>query len=166
MVFIIFHLLRSYNYFITLYITYVVYFHFLIICIINNIIIEKKKCIYMSNLNINSWLNIFLFLYIFHSSIHFQQLLTIMNYFPSPPTSPTMNSDKAMCGSCEQALDSVWYCANCHTKCNTCNRFLSQYEYCTRCWTFDTCTNQYIRKNQHHHHFYSSNNSSSSSLPL
>ncbi|KAI8880458.1 hypothetical protein K501DRAFT_191253 [Backusella circina FSU 941] len=90
-----------------------------------------------------------------------------MNYFPSPPTSPTMNNtNKPMCGSCEKTLDSDWYCADCHTKCNTCNRFLSQYDYCTRCWSFDTCTNQYIRKEQQHHYLYSSTNSSSSSLPL
>ncbi|KAI8880963.1 hypothetical protein K501DRAFT_9650 [Backusella circina FSU 941] len=68
-----------------------------------------------------------------------------MDFLPSPPSSPVM-MDKVVCGTCDKALSSDWYCSDCHTKCDTCNRFLSENEYCTRCWTFDHRCNGYIRK--------------------
>lgn len=72
-------------------------------------------------------------------------------YFPSPPSSPLMNSDeKVMCGSCDKPLSSDWFCSDCHTKCTTCNRFLGDAEYCTRCWTFDIQSHSFIQKEYHY----------------
>lgn len=77
-----------------------------------------------------------------------------MNYFPSPPNSPYLESfsithqtsDHVVCGACNKSLGSDWFCSDCHRKCNTCNRFLGQDEYCTRCWSFDPVKQQFSRK--------------------
>ncbi|CAO3646517.1 unnamed protein product [Cunninghamella echinulata] len=101
-----------------------------------------------------------------------------MNYFPSPPASPTpstfdeyddyltMNNnneddDKVTCGSCDKPLASDWFCSDCHKKCTICNRFLSN-EQCSRCWVFDSFKNTYVRKQQQQqqqYFIYSYNNS-------
>lgn len=77
-----------------------------------------------------------------------------MNYFPSPPNSPYLESfsihqqqvDHVICGACNKSLGADWYCSDCHQKCITCNRFLGQDEYCTRCWSFDPVSQQFSRK--------------------
>ncbi|CAO3614801.1 unnamed protein product [Mucor hiemalis] len=77
-----------------------------------------------------------------------------MNYFPSPPNSPYLESfsinqqqiNHVICGACNKSLGADWYCSDCHQKCITCNRFLGQDEYCTRCWSFDPVSQQFSRK--------------------
>jgi hypothetical protein len=81
-----------------------------------------------------------------------------MNYFPSPPNSPYLQSflipnqqqqqqnDHVVCGACNKSLGADWFCSDCHRKCNSCNRFLGQNEYCTRCWFFDPVNQQFSRK--------------------
>ncbi|KAI8337710.1 hypothetical protein BC941DRAFT_425998 [Chlamydoabsidia padenii] len=71
-----------------------------------------------------------------------------MTYLPSPPTSPLLASatEKVLCGSCDRALGTDWFCSSCHTKCSTCNRFLTGQEYCTRCWLYDHGHRTLIRK--------------------
>ncbi|SAM05789.1 hypothetical protein [Absidia glauca] len=69
-----------------------------------------------------------------------------MNFFPSPPSSPTPSSfDKVMCGECEKPLSSDWFCSNCHKHCDICNRFLTL-EQCSRCWVYDEYQHSYVRK--------------------
>ncbi|KAI9249643.1 hypothetical protein BY458DRAFT_525418 [Sporodiniella umbellata] len=74
-----------------------------------------------------------------------------MNYFPSPPPSPTMNPAQVFCGSCSKPLSSSWYCSDCHIKCKTCNRFLThRYEQCTRC----TLPRHNTNKNKYYYYFF------------
>ncbi|ORX43709.1 hypothetical protein DM01DRAFT_1387067 [Hesseltinella vesiculosa] len=69
-----------------------------------------------------------------------------MNYFPSPPSSPTPSTEeKVMCGACDKPLGDDWYCSDCHRKCEYCNRFLTN-EPCSRCWMYDTYHQTYVRK--------------------
>ncbi|ORZ09815.1 hypothetical protein BCR42DRAFT_423114 [Absidia repens] len=79
-----------------------------------------------------------------------------MNFFPSPPSSPTLNDDKVMCGECDKPLSSDWFCADCHKKCEFCNRFLTGMEQCSRCWVYDSYQHLYVRKTlqQQHQHQY------------
>ncbi|KAI8065838.1 hypothetical protein BC940DRAFT_334359 [Gongronella butleri] len=83
-----------------------------------------------------------------------------MNYFPSPPSSPTPSAadeDKVICGACDKRLGNDWFCSDCHQKCEFCNRFLTG-EPCSRCWTYDAYRETYVRKPaasavpRHHHH--------------
>ncbi|KAI8394103.1 uncharacterized protein BYT42DRAFT_609850 [Radiomyces spectabilis] len=77
-------------------------------------------------------------------------------FFPSPPSSPIQHAAdqiKVLCGSCDRALSSDWFCSDCHKKCATCNRFLSSQEYCSRCWSYDTLHNLYVRKPYQPHPF-------------
>ncbi|ORZ14510.1 hypothetical protein BCR42DRAFT_417055 [Absidia repens] len=69
-----------------------------------------------------------------------------MDYFPSPPSSPTPSTfDKVMCGECEKPLSSDWFCSDCHKRCDICNRFLTN-EQCSRCWVYDEYQHSYVRK--------------------
>ncbi|CAO3628680.1 unnamed protein product [Cunninghamella blakesleeana] len=100
-----------------------------------------------------------------------------MNYFPSPPASPTpstfdedddyMNindNDKVICGSCDKPLSSDWFCSDCHKKCTICNRFLTN-EQCSRCWVFDPFKNTYVRKQQQQPTYYYYSHYSSYFMP-
>ncbi|SAM05327.1 hypothetical protein [Absidia glauca] len=69
-----------------------------------------------------------------------------MNFFPSPPSSPTPSTfDKVMCGECDKPLASDWFCSDCHKRCEHCNRFLTD-EPCSRCWAYDAHQHSYVRK--------------------
>lgn len=109
------------------------------------------------------WISIVYILFTFSLSFpfFFTYTIIIMNYFPSPPSSPILlNSNSnhevvdtlAICGSCDKPLSSDWFCSDCHQKCTTCNRFLSENEYCTRCWKRDG--GSLVRKNNYHQHHY------------
>ncbi|KAJ8654098.1 hypothetical protein O0I10_010309 [Lichtheimia ornata] len=83
-----------------------------------------------------------------------------MYFLPSPPASPVEqyedfddfmmdddnNEANIVCGSCNKALGSDWFCSNCHKKCSTCSRLLTQSsdDYCTRCWVYIPSRNIYV----------------------
>lgn len=54
----------------------------------------------------------------------------------SPTRKTVQLNDGVICGTCDTALSSDWFCSRCHRKCSTCNRYMVQDDdFCSRCWT-------------------------------
>ncbi|KAI9282884.1 hypothetical protein BC943DRAFT_328489 [Umbelopsis sp. AD052] len=57
----------------------------------------------------------------------------------SPTRKTAELTDGVICGTCDTALSSDWFCSRCHRKCSTCNRYMIQDDdFCSRCWTSAT----------------------------
>ncbi|KAL1936771.1 hypothetical protein VTP01DRAFT_905 [Rhizomucor pusillus] len=96
-----------------------------------------------------------------------------MSYIPSPPATPEPPSPPSLysylddpdwqlpegepgvvCGECNKALDTDWFCSNCQVRCPVCNDGVLRGSVCSACWTYLPEYNIYIPNPRKFKHFY------------